>query len=55
MVLQPPAKNQGKRSANKFWPCDLHNQWAVQLHQAIIKVLAEFMGKNASYDIITTC
>ena len=43
-----------QRSVNNFQSCIMDNPSAVQLHQPFIKLLATFMGKNASNDIATT-
>jgi len=50
----PHSWNEHQWSVNYFWSCILDNYQAVQWHLPIITVLAAFMGKNATNNIVTT-
>jgi len=49
-----PPNNERQQRVNDFWSCILDNLRAVQRHTPILKILATFIGKNASDNITTT-
>jgi hypothetical protein len=48
------SNNERQWSVNNLWSYILDNQTALKRQSPIIKVLATFMGTNASDDIATT-
>jgi len=54
MIFLVSSKNKRQQSVNIYESCIFHNQIAMQRYYPVIKVLAAFIGKNASDDIATT-